>query len=328
MKLSLPNWQINRWTMLFIGIGALTGGLLVIQTMQASVVQPIRVRLANLQQLDKKLHDSEQQIAHSRQVELDLRGAQQRSLSADPAIVSQLYQQWLLERTSSFSHASVTPLSPLSEDKLGWRVPLAVEGDAPADRIGALVDDLTALPLLHRISYLSIEPVDQNKPNKELHFKLTIDALALPGAVTADHFPQVDKRSSHPIGKLQTILATKRPFDRGYTGPTPLVSKPQNKDATASKPAPAPEVIDPLKSLKLIGSVVINDIQHVWLFDSKTQSEIALSEQQTLNFQNFTAQVTRITRDDITLLYREQPLRWEMGRSLREALDAHIKSQH
>ncbi len=307
----------NRsWT---IGVaGGLMGALFLWQLLGLLVLEPVRTRMQKMQALSAKLQDLQQELSRGERATQYCDAVRSKSVSETPAVVAHRYQQWLLTRTADLGTITVTPAAPTLEGAAGYRISFGVEGDCRLEDLAKLVNEICSTPLLHRISYLNVEPVREGRNRSdEVHFSLTLESLALNGSETIEQIPA-------PVlavgGDLQSFLVVHRPFERGYNGPPPPKTiSTTNKDG--EEVAPVRPRVDPLTSVKLVGSVTVDGRQQAWVVDMRTQGEFTLGAEKVLELPKFSAIILSVDRDFIEIEVGATAVKWDMGTALRDALN-------
>ncbi len=319
MKPNRPN-RLNRQFAVSVILGGLVVTLVLFQLISTAFWQPLRSRYDQLTATQDKLQDVGMVVYRGERAKEYCDRLAKQSIAEDPSVVAHQYQQWLLKRTENLGEISVIPSPPVAEPSLGYRVPFQLEGDCPLEGLAELVDEINRIPLLHRITYLNIQrEARANSTKDSVHFSLTLDALALKNAPLLDAFP----RANAPAGELELkeFLVARKLFTQGYMGPPPLVAeKPKPKPKTVPSFVNTQPIVDPLSTLKLVGSVELNGKPQAWLVDSRTRQELFASSSELLTFDTFKGNVSEISNDFIELQTDGRTIRWLMGQSLRAAL--------
>lgn len=301
-------------------IGAVVMMMLLWQMASIFVWRPLQTRLGDLDSARDQLDSLQMIVSRGETAEAYCLRQAERSLSSDPAVVTHKYQQWLLERTRGIGEITVTPAAAVLEDSLGWRVPFQLEGDCELKELGDFLDEIERIPLLHRVTYLNVFRESRGRDRGGVHFEMSLEALAVSQANDREFCEPEENRGRESLGDF---LAQRRPFVRGYTGPKPppsrVVSVPKSETPTPPREVPH---VDPLKTLRLIGSVQFDSKPQAWLMDSRTRREFQLASGQALVFGSFQGRIGAITADAIELQHSGKTLRWPMGQTLRRVLNS------
>jgi type II secretory pathway component PulM len=279
--------------------------------------QPIVQKRQQLTALVSQINERQVLISQAKASAAELHETQSLCLSDDPAVVLHRYQQWLLKRSESLSQVTVSAGTITAEEPLGWRVKIDIEGTATLDWLTTFIDEAENTPLLHRISYLNIHR-EEKQNDGTIQFACSLEALVCHGAITMSEWPAAEMSPSSK--SLASFLKSNRLFERGYTGEPQkqLVAKrPTEKSATPSSPP-----VDPLVTVKFVGSVVVNGQPLAWLVDSRTQRETFLALNSRLELPPIDGEILEISREYLRVRLPERELRWPLGDNLRVTLNA------
>tara|TARA_R110002072_G_scaffold303069_2_gene492685 strand:- start:11805 stop:12734 length:930 start_codon:yes stop_codon:yes gene_type:complete len=271
--------------------------------------------------------------AKHRQLELDfqlvehaqrnLNAVRDQSLPGEPKIATLLYQDWLLERVDDAGlDAVVTPNRAVAEEGVGHRIPFTVQATANLRQIGKFLDDFYSTPVLHRITFLTINN-GGNSASTSRKITVTLEALALSDAPYRETLPAPDRSlRAHPSRpKLENYFARRDPFRRTTVTPSrgPVIAIQQ-----PSEPVAAPQ-IDSLKTIRLVASIWQSGQREAWFFDSRTDREFIVTIGEQLKVADYSARVTSIDSDSITLVSNDQPHTTRLGQTLRESITSHSR---
>lgn len=251
----------------------------------------------------------------------NLNAVRDQSLPGAPQIASLLYQDWLLERVDDAGlDAVVTPNRAVAEEGVGHRIPFTVQATANLRQIGKFLDDFYSTPILHRIIFLTINN-GGNSTSTSRKLTVTMEALALSDAPHRKTLPAPDRSlHAHPSRpELENYFARRDPFRRTTvtSSKKPVVAKQR-----PSGPVVAAE-IDSLKTIRLVASIWQRGQREAWFFDSRTDREFIVTIGEELQVADYSARVTSIDSDSITLASNDQSHTTRLGQTLRES----IKSQ-
>lgn len=305
-----PHRQVN-WR--FAGAAILVS-IVLWQVANVAFVGPLNSRRQTIAGLERELVEIARTESASQLAESYIERVSQRCIAGDPTVAAHRYRSWLLERATS-RNVQVTPSPAQRFNDIGWTLNLQIEGETDQEWIAGLVDDLSYLPLMHRIAFLSIDPL----PSGRCQFSLTLEVVALDGAKEMAQWPE----SSPATESLLTALQTKAPLSRGYNGPPPkLVAKKPRESTAAENAAKAPLKVDALTSWKLVGLVTVNSTPQAWIVDSRSGNEKLVDLSSQFQIAGTSYRVTRGSSDSVYVILNNQRHRWYLGQSLRAALSS------
>ncbi len=313
-QLSIGEPIRTRWSMIAFGILAF---ITLWQMIGTLVLNPIHERRERFRILSNKKSTLDGEETRWRILKASNEQVSKKCLSGDPAIVVHRYQEWLLHRTHSIDGVSIVPATPIVEGEIGWRISFNLEGTAPVKWIAEFVDEINRTPLNHRIRFLDLHQAERNS-ELDLDFSMTLEALAIHGVDNRDEWPvPLESQSGE---SLAHVIQSIQPFSRGYNGPPPAalvnIAKPNDVSEVPETPK-----VDPLQTLRLVGSVVVNGVPQAWIVDSRTGREILLAQNQAFAFDSFKGIVKTIDRDFVDFASDEFATRWPLGATLRSVIN-------
>ena len=254
-----------------------------------------------------------------------------QSLPADPGRASALYQAWLVQQLneSGITSASVNPSIPLPDEFLGYRIPFTVECDASAAAIAGFIDRFSATPLLHRITSLQI--VNSSSGVDDHHrLAVSIEALALPGALEIRSLPQPDT-SRAAESSLAALLDHRRllllpappepelaeaaaPLDPAQNTP-PTLPEQASPEPPPEPPRPPSPKYSAGQSLQFIGSILSGETRQAWFVDRRSGDEYFAVVSEEVAIPELTVKVLAMTDDSVTVLYRNKRVRMRLGQT-------------
>lgn len=266
-----------------------------------------------------------------------LEDAAKRSLPADPGRASALYQAWLVQQltNSGIEAASVNPSTPITDEFLGYRIPVSIECDAPAAAIAEFIDRFSSTPLLHRLTNVQI--VNSSSGFDDHHrLAVTIEALALPTAPEVDVLPEPDS-SMEPETTLASLfensplltlpqppappqlpepqaVAETTPAGQPVTDTTAPVEPAVPADPPKPPTPPAPKY-SPGQSLQFIGSILSGETRRAWFVDRRSGDEYFAAASEDITVPELTVKILTVTDDSVTVLYKSRRVRMRLGQT-------------
>jgi len=281
--------------------------------------QPIANARAQVQAAEGKNQQLELDFQLVEHAQRNLNFVRDQSLPSDPKKASLLYQDWLLERVDDTGlDGVVTPGRAVVEENVGHRIPFTIQATANLRQIGKFLDEFYSSPILHRITFLTINN-SGNSASTSRKITVTLEALALNDAPSRDSL-QMSDRSHRPKfsrPKLENYFARRDPFRRTTVTASrkPAIAKKQ-----PSVPAVNPQ-IDSLRTVRLVASIWQKGHREAWFFDSRTDKEFIVTIGEELKVADFTARVTNIDSESITLASNDQSHTTQLGQTLRESIN-------
>lgn len=268
-------------------------------------------------------------VTRNRQLKMDfelveraqknLNAVQQQSLPADPSVASLMYQDWLMDQAGAakLSDAIVTPSRPIVEEGIGHRIPFTVQATATLRHIGQFLDVFYQTPILHRITFLTINNAG-NATSSRRKLTISLEALALQNATHVESIPAAVPAPPGSRPRLGDCFARHDPFRRiNLAGPKrPLANTPPKKPAAAASAPP----VDALQTIRLVASIWHDGRRQAWFYDSRTEQEIIVGVGQHLEVAEFSARVTNIDSDSITLASNQRTRVARLGETLRDSI--------
>ena len=282
-------------------------------------IQPIGTAQAEVQQAQDRNRQLQLDLQLVERAQKNLRSMRSQSLPDDTSVATLLYQEWLLERVrdARLRDAVVTPGRPIAEQDVGHRIPFTVQATAELRHIGRFLDDFYRTPVLHRITFLSVNNAGDSS-SMARNLTLSLEALALEGAPLIDEIPSIQRSTIASATNLERVFARRDPFHRVRV----IESKPKVPVAKQTPPPAKPKPkVDPLQSTRLVASVTHNGRREAWLFDARTQREIVVTVGDDLDIAEFSARITDINSSSITFSHKEQIQVTQLGETLRESLN-------
>lgn len=147
------------------------------------MVDPIRQRRAELEQLDEKITAQKRQAAALENAEETLAVWRQRSLPPDPLTAQRLYQQWLtdLAQECGFAALQVFPDRVTRRNDACVAVLVSIDAEARLDQLCLFLRRFYRTDLAQQITVLSIDST-QDRGDPVLRVTIMAEGLSLPGA--------------------------------------------------------------------------------------------------------------------------------------------------
>lgn len=309
----------KRERTLALCLGAFVACVFGYDAIDGLLLQPITNARAQVQAAASKNQQLELDFQLVEHAQRNLSFVRDQSLPGEPKKASLLYQGWLLERVEDAGlDAVVTPGRAVVEENVGHRVPFTIQATANLRQIGKFLDEFYSTPILHRITFLTINNAG-NSASTSRKITVTLEALALNDAPSRDSLPVPNRShrsaSSHP--KLEHYFARHDPFRRiTVTAST----KPAIAQKRRSAPKNTPE-IDSLRTVRLVASIQQKGKREAWFFDSRTDNEFIVTIGDELKVANFSARVIDIDSESITLADNDQSHTTQLGQTLRESIN-------
>lgn len=313
----------RREKLLAISFGAILLLTLGADAVQRAVLDPVdelhgQVAAANKQK--RQLELDFQVIEHAQR---NLQALASQSLPADPSLAALGYQEWLLGRLqeAGITDPIVTPNQPIKEKTVGHRIPFTIQASASPRQFGKFLDDFHRAPLLHRITFASIN--NQGNPTATKHsMTFSVDALALSNG--PDQWELSDIAPSHRDSspRLEHTLARQDPFRRIEIKPT------RTAPAVQPKPTHREPEIDELATVRLVAIVWDTDHFEAWFYDDRTKREHVLTRGEALTFGDFRATIDGITSESVTVTDTDaKTFQVALGATLRQQMSANVASK-
>lgn len=283
-------------------------------TVDGLVFQPVRHARSQVQAAAAKNQELALDYQLVEHAQRNLNAVVNQSLPAEPRVAALLYQGWLLERVDDAGlDAVVTPGRAVVENGIGHRIPFTIQASANLRQIGRFLDDFYSTPILHRITYLTIDN-GGNSASTDRKITVTLEALALAGAPSRDSLPEPEHRAGSQT--LQNCFARRDPFRRMTvtTSRKPVIAR-QQPPVPAAKPR-----VDALETIRLVASIWQQGQREAWFFDTRTEEELIVRVGAELTVDDFSAHVTDIGSDSITLSSNAGKHTTRLGQTLRESL--------
>ena len=271
---------------------------------KALVWNPIQVRHDQIQKLGLEREQIRQVQERAGQASIYSKEMKAQSLSSDPLVTAHRYHEWLLKLAAQVDGVTVAPLPTVNLGTIGHAVAFQLEGTCDLEWLAGFIERVEHTPLLHRISYLSID----HEVGNTVQFSCKLEALAAADAETMTTWPAPD--ASPEQAALSSFLAQHRPFERGYRGPEAI------EETMVAKLEPEPEsivtteAIDPFETLKLVGAIKHQGQPQIWLYDGRTNQEIFAPENGQFTFAAKQFEVKKISPDFVLLDHANSIIRW------------------
>lgn len=285
------------------------GAVLLYLLVHKTVIEPTREAVSKQKRLEGEIVQIDQTLGHYQQAIEEFDVARGSSLTADPVLGMQRYQQWLLKRMKGSDRSSVSASLIAEEVSFGWLAQFQINCEASMEWIAELVNELELTPLTHRIRFMKVDRVDRSD---SFSLSCTLETAFLRGSSSIGEWPLAERKQPR-----QHLLQASR-FTRGYQKER---EQPERLVKTEELPRePVKPQIDPLATVQLIGLVDIDQVLRAWIVDQRTGMELQVLIGETFAFGEDRFQVVEIGEAELVLQSAAETLVWSMGKTLRQAV--------
>ena len=235
-------------------------------------------------QKDKLVEDinaAQKTIRKGREAQKRLDGWNKISLPKDAQAAVSQYKLWLMELSDEYDtkFTQFKPSNPKPIGNIGSLVTVKVSGEASLEQLTRWLYAFYSADYLHQIKGLTINPEDESK---RLRVDITVEALALKGAVDAGDKPREEELPQLPeesidkeiLGKYCDTIGGRAIFSR-YSPPPPA----RQPDPPPSRPVePARPLFDHGKFTEVTGITEIDGRPQVWIRSRTLGKEFRLFE--------------------------------------------------
>ena len=300
------------------GSVAIVAGYGVIDRLLLAPTQTVKAQVQAVAARNQNLESDFAMVEHAQK---NLKPVRELSLPADPSVASLVYQDWLLDqmKKAGLQDAVVTPGQPIPEENVGHRIPFTIQTTENMRQIGRFLDSFYASPLLHRITFMTINNAGSSSDSTR-KLMLSLEGLALHNATVTDSIPDTRNIASRSANaKLEYFFSRNDPFRRAVIKPVTFtpVGKAEPETPTSS---PAKPKVDELKTIRLVASILKQGQPEAWFFDTRTKKEFIVTVGEELKLSDFSGRVISIAADSITLASNDQSQTTKLGETLRESM--------
>lgn len=235
-------------------------------------------------QKDKLIEDinaAQKTIRKAREAQKRLDAWNKISLPRDAQAAVSRYKLWLMELSDEYGtkFTQFKPSNPKPIGNIGALVTVKVSGEASLEQLTRWLYAFYSADNLQQIKGLTINPEDESK---KLRVDITVEALALKGAVDADDKPREEELPQFPeesidkelLGKYCDAIGGRAIFSR-YSPPPPV----RPPEPPPSKPVePARPLFDHGKFTEVTGITEIDGRPQVWIRSQTLGKEFRLFE--------------------------------------------------
>lgn len=280
---------------------------------------PFASRLRTRQALERKVAESDRDVARIEHAQAGLQAAYRQSLPPDPSVAVALYQEWLIQlaQEAGLSHSVVTPGVAIPEREFGHRIPMTLQATASTPEIAHFLEQFQQAPLLHRVLHLSLlHPHDQDAPH-QLRATIQLEAISLTGIEPRQTLFPMDQPPT-PAGDKNTQLVQHLSERLLFDRPEPAKSEVPAEDPADS----TPDRVNPLTQIRFVGTWRSETGQEAWFLNEEDQREIIVTGQTPLTVDSLTGRLLSVTHDSVTLDVAGQTRRLNLGETLETLGDA------
>ncbi len=287
-------------------------------------------------QKDKLIEDinaAQKTIRKGREAQKRLDAWNKISLPEDVQAAASRYKVWLMELCDSdeynakFRNTQFKPSTPKPVGDVGAQLTVKVSGEASLEQLTRWLYGFYSADYLHQIKGVTINPEDESN---KLRVDITVEALALKGAVGADDKPRKEALPELPeepvdaelLGKYCDAIGGRAIFSR-YSPPPPV----RQPDPPPSRPVePARPLFDHGKFTEVTGITEIDGRPQVWIRSRTLGKEYRLFEGESFEVGPVRAKILdiQVAQRTITSEVDGKQYQIALGDNLRDAkeLDA------
>lgn len=278
--------------------------------------QPITGLQQQIRGTSAQQEELTQQMAVADRAAADLAQLSIRSLPADPATASVMYQHWLIRQLdkSQISDAVVAPGSAVPIEHVGHRIPFSVSATTTLPQIGAFLDDIHTTPLLHRITHLKIAAAG-NPSSKIRTLTLNLEAITVEDSETGMELPAPAPVSRHV--SLLRAFAGQDLFQRRLPKkPLPKAVKDVNP-STRRRQTPPPRRPE---SMRFIGSVRSGSSRRAWFVNQKSNTDYVLAPSESVSLGQSKLVVVSVMSDAVDIQLDGASRTLTLGEAVHESI--------
>lgn len=213
-----------------------------------------------------------------------------------------LYSFWLLEllKFCDIEGADVGSDNPTQTAFGGFNYRFHVRGTLTLDKLSRLLFEFAYAPFLHRVTTISIAPVEGKE--EQITVSLTIDALAIPPAFPQNPYPLANKL---PTGHFKRLAANDL---------TPYRVIAERNLLQAARGG-----VDRADHAYLTAINIVNDEPELWISVRTDGSLVKAKQGESVRIGSFRADVIEIFEQDV--VFQRDSMRWlvTLGDCLNEA---------
>ena len=307
----------GRIKLLAFGLAGLLCVPLAERAIVRTLLEPIRQRERRVTHLEAEIQRAEAQCARIDNAQRKLEQWTSQSLPPDPSTASALYQNWLLDLATKaeLDNVIVTPNRVVCQEGSYYRIPFALQARAKLDRLCDFLGEFYRVDLLHRISQIRLEAVE-NGDDPTLEIALHLEGAALPIATPRSTlFPdakQPRSRAEDPErdGTAHEQIVNRNLFVKSSARVKPKTSK-DNEVPVASSTDHAAQVY-------LIALLTHDDQREAWLYDRMASRQLVLTQGSSFDMADISGCLSVIDRDFVLIDMRGVTWRLELGHNLRQ----------
>lgn len=252
--------------------------------------------------LRRDISKKELEVLAGRRASKRLAAYEARSLPADAERAQSLYQDWLIDLLDESGLAGgVISQAPQSKRNSFHRLNFTLSGEGSLSEVVRLLHGFYAANHLHQVRSLMLKPA---KEGREFELLLTVEALALPGALHTTALPAAPSARLDPAD----LAAYQQPItERNLFAP---YEPPREEE-------PPPE-FDVARYTTVSAIVHSNGRRQVWLNNRVSGDVLKLHEGGQFEVGSLRGQVDRIGRRAVEIRLDDQRWLLELGETLRD----------
>lgn len=231
-----------------------------------------------------------------------------RSMPRIPNEVRTQYSFWFREllKFCDVEDVDVRSDNPTRTAFGGWNYRFHIRGESSLDQLSRLLFEFYNVPYLHRITAMSITPVEDKQGRVTL--SMTVDALSIPPRYPNDLYPSASQLPLLPSGQLRRLTSTDLTAYRVIADRNLLQA--------------AKGGIDRADHAYLTSISCVNDEPEIWITIRTDDSTIKAKKGETVRIGSFRATVADILEEDVVFRRIDQDgLTWllTLGDCLNQA---------
>jgi len=270
------------------------------------LVQPITERMARLDSAIQNQTAQEISLRQMAEARKQLLEFEALALPWDEADAGKIYLPYLtqLAERAGLRQIMLTP-APAEETSIEarwWGVTMTAQGEP--SHWTDLLQTFEATPLLHHIAEINLRPSSQVSTQGTLR----IEVLCMPGADPERQIVLPEAiEANHSLFGSANWFADRTPILQPIpVAVTPEV-EPVEVPAVYQPPAPPPP------SLKLIGTVSLQDRQEAWILDTQTKQHYVYRMGETIDLPGLQTTLDRVDSRGVQCSTAGETVRWQLG---------------